>query len=161
MEINTTINLDMDDLANELEDQIREIAEDQMNQNNMCFQDEDDVTAIVQAMIEDAPYLIEENIQDLIDESMQDIPDILDADDVQQLINESMMDVADNTDTVNEITTEYRDLRNEVEKLRRSMRVLLEERERSVKKRAGRAVDATTRAFSDMVRKFHWHMPRR
>lgn len=122
MDINTTISIDMDDLANELEDYIREIAEDQINQNDNSFQDNDDV---------------------------------------QQLINESMMDVADNTDIINEITTEYRDLRNEVEKLRRSMRVLLEERERSIKKRAGRAVQATTRTFSDMVRKVHWYMPRR
>ena len=137
MEIETTVNIDMDDLANNLEDKIREIAEDQINQNDNCFQDDDDV-------------------QGLIDDL-----DILDEDDVQQLINESMMDVADNTDTINEITTEYRDLRNEVEKLRRSMRVLLEERERSIKKRAERAIQATTRTFSDMVRKFHWHMPRR
>jgi len=137
MEINTTLTFDMADLANELEDYIRECAEEVINQNDNSFQDDDDV----QAMIDEI--------------------EVLDADDVQQLINESMMDVADNTDTINEITTEYRDLRNEVEKLRRSMRILLEERERSIKKRAERAIQATTRTFSDMVRKVHWHMPRR
>ena len=136
MEIETTVNIDMDDLANNLEDNIREIAQDQMNNNEPCFQNDDDVMT----MIEDAGYL--------------------DADDVQQLINESMMDVADNTDTVNEITTEYRDLRlecqdmrNEVEKLRRSMRILLEEREASLKKRMIRAYNGGSRAVSNAIRK--------
>ena len=114
MEINTTLSIDTDDLANELADTIRQLAEEVMESNNCDYQDESDV-------------------QDMIDGL-----EVLDEDDVQQLINDAMMDVTDNTDTVNEITTEYRDLRNEVEKLRRSMRVLLEERERSVVKRVKR-----------------------
>jgi len=137
MEINTTINIDMGDLANELEDYIRECAEEMINQNDNNFQDDDDVQGMIDGL------------------------EILDADDVQQLINESMMDVADNTDTVDELTTEYRDLRNEVGKLQRSVRILLEERERSVKKRMAQAYNAGTRALSDMVRKVHWYMPRR
>ena len=137
MDINTTVSIDMADLANELEDYIRECAEEVINQNDNSFQDDDDVMA----MIEDAG--------------------ILDADDVQQLINESMMDVADNTDTVNEITTEYRDLRNEVEKLRRSMRVLLEEREAGIKRRMIRAYNGGSRAISNAMRKVQNYLPTR
>lgn len=148
MDIETIISIDTDNLASELEDQIREIAEDQITQNYNSFQDDDDVNGLIDNALTEA--------------------EILDADDVQQLINESMQDVADNTDTVNEITTEYRDLRlecqdmrNEVEKLRRSMRILLEEREGSIKKRMARAYGAGTRALTSMARKVHWHMPRR
>ena len=146
MDIETTISIDMGDLANELEDYIREVAQDQINQNENSFQDDDDVTVMIADAIHDS--------------------EILDADDVQQLINESMMDVADNTDTVNEITTEYRDLRlecqdmrNEVEKLRRSMRVLLEEREASLKKRMIRAYNGGSRAFSNAIRKVQNALP--
>lgn len=114
MEINTTICMDTDDLANALEDQMREMAEEVVNNNDCGYQDEDDVQGMIDGL------------------------EILDGDDVQQLINDSMMDMADNTDTINEITTEYRDLRNEVEKLKRSMRVLLEERERTVVNRVKR-----------------------
>ena len=124
MEINTTINIDMDNLANELEDFIREIAQDQMNGNEPCFQDDDDVQAMINDALTDA--------------------EILNAGDVEQLFADTFLD-----------------LRNEVGKLRRSVHVLLEERERSIKKRAERAIQATTRTFSDMVRKVHWHMPRR
>ncbi len=137
MEIETTITIDIDAIANELEGQIRECAEEAVEANHTGFVDNDDV----QGMIDDL--------------------EILDQDDVQQLINESMMDVADNTDTINEITTEYRDLRlecmdmrNEVEKLRRSMRVLLEERERTIKSRMLRAYNAGSRAVSTQINKF-------
>ena len=144
MEIETTICIDMNVLANELEDQMREMAEEVINSNDNSFQDDDDV----QAMIEDAG--------------------ILDAGDVQNLINETMMDVADNTDTVNELATEHyalilecQDMRNEVEKLRRSMRILLEERNTSIKQRVIRAYGAGSKAVNSMARKVHWHMPRR
>ncbi len=129
MEIETTITLDMDSLCNELEDWIRECAHEECNNNDNGFVNDDDV----QGMLDDLS--------------------ILDQDDVQQLINESMQDVADNTDTINEITTEYRDLRNEVEKLRRSMRVLLEERERTVKARMLRAYNAGSRTVSAQINK--------
>ena len=136
MEIETTICIDTDDLANELEDQMREMAEEVVNNNDNGYMDEDDI------------------------QGMFDGLEILDEDDVQQLINDSMMDVADNTDTINEITTQYGDLRlecmdmrNEVEKLRRSMRVLLEERDSSLSQRVRRAYNAGHRSITNQINK--------
>ncbi len=136
MDIETTITLDMDSLTNELEDWIRECANEEYHNNESGFIDDDSVQGMIDSL------------------------EILDQDDVQQLINESMQDLADNTDTVNEITTEYRDLRlecqdmrNEVEKLRRSMRVLLEERDRSIKARMLRAYNAGSQTVSAQINK--------
>ncbi len=134
MDIETIISIDIDAIASELEDQIRECAEETIEANHAGFIDEDDV-------------------QDMIDNL-----EVLDQDDVQQLIDESMMDVTDNGNAIEEITAEYRDLRlecmdmrNEVEKLRRSMKVLLEERESSLSRRTVRAYNAGHKAITSQT----------
>lgn len=109
MDINTTISIDMADLANELEDYIRECAEEMINQNDNNFQDDDDVQGMIDGL------------------------EVLDADDVSEMITTAL----DDHDT--ELNGELIDLRNEVLKARRSIQVLLEEREARLGMRIKRA----------------------
>ena len=73
MEINTTINIDMDNLANELEDFIREIAQDQMNGNEPCFQDDDDVQAMINDALTDAEILNAGDVEQLFADTFLDL----------------------------------------------------------------------------------------
>ncbi len=70
MQITTEIDFELD-----VEDTMREIAQEVVEENHMTFQDDDDV----QSMIDDSigHFMDAEDVQNLIDESNQDVSDLI------------------------------------------------------------------------------------
>lgn len=134
MEIVTDINfeLDMSDLFHEMEDDIRSAVSDIVGDNEMGFITGDEFYDLV---------IDEDQIQELIDESNQDLTKL-----------ESM---------VEGIRTDNAFITNELEIARRSITMLLEERERTLGQRAKRAYRVVSEKAKALSRKVHWHMPRR
>ena len=80
MEINTTITLDRDDLANDLEDFMREAAEEVVNNNDNGFVNDDEVASMIEDAVIDE-YTIQDMVetaaQEFIDGSNQDVDSII------------------------------------------------------------------------------------
>ncbi len=119
MQVTTEIDFELD-----LDDTMREIAEEVMEAN--CCQ-----------------YLDKYDVQHLIDETY----------------NDAMAEYLEAAEVV--VADDLRDLENEVAIARRAINVLLEERERTLGRRARRFFTLTCSMFGRMVRRVHWHMPRR
>ena len=142
MEIDTTISIDSDELFNEIEHEIRTLAEEVMESNHMDFQDSDDVN-----------NLIDEKVHDHMVEYCEAI-EVMTRDDTQELIDESWMDVNDLIALVNEQGDQITVLRSRVRVIEGYLTQIENRRPGTRLKRLGGVM-------SRMARKVHWHMPRR
>ena len=135
MQITTEIDFDLD-----LDDTMREIAEEVVDANHRDFMTWDDY---------------HEGWHDQINEYV----------DAMQFITAENLEDGDYIrlgDRYFEgMRTDVAVLANDLEIARRSIRVLLEDRERTLGRRARRLFTLTCSTFGRMVRRVHWHMPRR
>ncbi len=156
MEIDTTICIDNDRIFNELEDDIRCLAEEVVEENQCSFTDYDEVNGLIDEKVPDAMAQYAEaieltttdNVRAMIDEST------LNADEVESLIHEHLIDVEDIIKVGNEQAEAITILKSRIRVIEGYLTQVENRRIGSRLKRLGGAM-------SKMARKVHWHMPRR
>lgn len=143
MEIDTTICIDNDRIFNELEDDIRCLAEEVVEENQCSFTDYDEVNGLIDEKVPDAMAQYAEAIE------------LTTTDNVMDMITTALDDT--NTD----INSELIDLRNDVTILKSRIRVIEGYLTQVENRRIGSRLKRLGGAMSKMARKVHWHMPRR
>ncbi len=132
MQVTTEIDFDLD-----IDDIMREIAEEVMEANYAGFLTQDDLE-------------IEDAVRETLDGEYVSWSDLEDGDYIR--LGDRYFEG---------MRTDVAVLANDLEIARRSIRVLLEDRERTLGRRARRLFTLTCSTFGRMVRRVHWHMPRR
>ena len=141
MEIETTICIDTDELFNEMEGDIHGAFEHLVGEYGL--QDHDEVNSLIDEKVPDAMCEYAEAIQ------------LTTIDNVSEMITNAI----DDRDT--DIEGELLDLRNEVMKARRSIQVLLEEREARLGIRIKRATHNVKGAIGRKVRQIKGRLTRK
>lgn len=141
MEVETTICIDTDELFSEMEGDINAAFEHLVGEYDL--QDCDDVNG-----------LIDEKVPDAMAEYVEAI-ELATIDNVSEMITDAL----DDHDT--DLNGELIDLRNEVEKARRSIHVLLEEREARLGMRIKRATHNVKGAIGRKVRQIKGRLTRK
>jgi hypothetical protein len=143
MEIDATICIDNDRIFNELEDDIRCLAEEVVEENQCSFTDYDEVNSLIDEKVPDAMAQYAEAIE------------LTTTDNVRDMITTALDDT--NTD----INGELIDLRNDVTILKSRIRVIEGYLTQVENRRIGSRLKRLGGTMSKMARKVHWHMPRR
>lgn len=143
MEIDATICIDNDRIFNELEDDIRCLAEEVVEENQCSFTDYDEVNSLIDEKVPDAMAQYAEAIE------------LTTTDNVMDMITTALDDT--NTD----INGELIDLRNDVTILKSRIRVIEGYLTQVENRRIGSRLKRLGGTMSKMARKVHWHMPRR
>ncbi len=143
MEVNTTITIDTDDIFQEFEDQIIQTAREVCEENDNGYQTDDDVMC-----------LIDDKVHDYMAEYAEAI-ELATVYNVRDMITTAL------DDHETDMNSELIDLRNEVEKARRSIRVLLEEREARLGMRIKRATHNIKGSIGRKVRQIKGRLTRK
>lgn len=141
IDANVNLEIDVDDLFSEMEGDISNHFEHLVGEWGL--QDYDEVNG-----------MIDDKVHDYMAEYAEAI-ELTTTDNVSEMITTAL----DDHDT--ELNVELIDLRNEVLKARRSIQVLLEEREARLSTRVKRVAGQAMETAKALSRKVHWHMPRR
>ena len=128
----------------------------------------DATISITDEALEDAGFVTTENIEDIVQEYF-DSNEFMTQYDLENAVQESYDELDNRIDELEDKMEEMDDhavvdvehLRNHLDVARRSIRLLLEERENSLKQRAKRLFTLTGNTMRKLVRRVHWHMPRR
>ncbi len=151
MQITTEIDFELD-----LDDTMREIAEEVVEANYCDYVTQDDVESLVSDMDQIMTW---DDYQDGWHDQLNEYVEAM------QFITASDLEDGDYIrlgDRYFEgLRADVAVLANDLEIARRSIRVLLADRERTLGRRARRLFTLTRSTFGRMVRRVHWHMPRR
>lgn len=139
--MNINFEIDTDALIDEMEGSLTDTFDNLVR--DYSLQDYDDVNSLIDEKVYDAMAQYAEAIE------------LTTTDNVSEMITTAL----DDHDT--DLNVKLIDLRNEVEKARRSIRVLLEEREARLSTRVKRVAGQAMETAKALSRKVHWHMPRR
>ncbi len=131
--------------------------------NDMNLEDAGFVTVeTVESMIDNLEILDEDAVIDHVQEYV-DTHEFMTQCDLEDAISEAYEEMDNRIEELEQdgAAMEYRVLRNQMDIARRAISLLLEERERSLKQRAKRLFTLTGNTMRKLVRRVHWHMPRR